>query len=75
MNKSELELRFAFDDQRQFDEYQAEQEAKPKEQEAKPKFKLQDKTPYRERNPKQEDVIKLHKPIDMVELASKIFKL
>ena len=38
MNKSELELRFAFDDQRQFDEHQAEQEAKPK-------FKLQDKTP------------------------------
>ena len=35
MNKSELELRFAFDDQRQFDEHQAEQEAKPK-------FKLQD---------------------------------
>ena len=61
MNKSELELRFAFDDQRQFDEHQAEQEAKPK-------FKL------RERNPKQEDVIKLHKPIDMVEFANKICK-
>ena len=45
------------------DEYQAKQ------------FELQDKIPYRERNPKQEDVIKLHKPIDMVELASKIFKL
>ena len=67
MNKSELELRFAFDDQRQFDEHQAEQEAKPN-------FKLQDKTPYRERNPKQEDVIKLHKPIDMVQFANKIFK-
>tara|TARA_Y100001937_G_scaffold79213_1_gene107392 strand:+ start:1536 stop:1709 length:174 start_codon:yes stop_codon:yes gene_type:complete len=45
------------------DEYQAKQ------------FELQDKIPYRERNPKQEDVIKLHKPVDMVELASKIFKL
>lgn len=43
------------------DEYQAKQ------------FELQQKTPYRERNPKQEDVIKLHKPIDMVDLASKIF--
>ena len=43
------------------DDYQAKQ------------FQIQQKTPYRERNPKQGDVIKLHKPIDMVNLASKIF--
>ena len=43
------------------DDYQAKQ------------FQIQQKTSYRERNPKQEDVIKLHKPINMVNLASKIF--
>ncbi len=43
------------------DDYQAKQ------------FQIQQKTPYRERNPKQEDVVKLHKPINMVNLASKIF--
>jgi hypothetical protein len=43
------------------DDYQAKQ------------FQIQQKTPYRERNPKKEDVVKLHKPIDMVNLASKIF--
>jgi hypothetical protein len=43
------------------DDYQAKQ------------FQIQQKTSYRERNPKQDDVVKLHKPIDMVNLASKIF--
>jgi len=43
------------------DDYQAKQ------------FEIQNKTPYRDRQPKQEDVLKLHKPIDMVSLASKIF--
>ena len=43
------------------DDYQAKQ------------FQIQQKTPFMERNPKQEDVVKLHKPIDMVSLASKIF--
>ncbi len=43
------------------DDYQAKQ------------FQIQQKTSYRERNPKQEDVIKLHKPVNMVDLASKIF--
>lgn len=43
------------------DDYQAKQ------------FEIQNKTPYRDRQPKQEDILKLHKPIDMVSFASKIF--
>ena len=57
LNLTEDELFNSFLD----DDYQAKQ------------FQIQNKTPYRDRQPKQEDVLKLHKPIDMVSLASKIF--